>query len=65
MKAVLLDSYARFATTKEALPATTLYLVMSQLGIVRDLSVQRPEGHIGVGGMVMPSVVVARRHRRA
>lgn len=44
---------ARLSTRKVVTPPTTLYLEMTQLGIVSDLSVQLAVGQTGVSGMSM------------
>ena len=49
----LSGSVARLLTTKVVVPPATLYRERIQDGMVRDLSVQRPAGHVGVEGMVI------------
>jgi len=55
----LSGSTARLFTTKVVVPSVTWYCESTQDGIVKDLSVQRPAGHVGVDGMSMPRVLAA------
>lgn len=41
-------------------PPETVYLEMVQLGIVSDLSVHLPEGHVGTAGMSIAKALTAR-----
>ena len=48
---------ARLLTLKDVVPLETLYCEIIQLGIVRDLSVQRPAGQVGTAGISMAKVL--------
>jgi hypothetical protein len=54
-----LGSAARLSIRKAVVPLETLYLEIIQLGIVNDLSVQRPDGQVGTAGMSRAEAVAA------